>query len=101
MNTLNIAVLGGGSWGTTVASLVARNTDVTLWARNAETVEEINSKHSNERYLPGARLSDRLRATNDIGEAVRERACVWTVIADEAVCIEANAGGGWGCASVL
>lgn len=72
MNTLNIAVLGGGSWGTTVASLVARNTDVTLWARNAETVEEINSKHSNERYLPGARLSDRLRATNDIGEAVRE-----------------------------
>ena len=72
MNTLNIAVLGGGSWGTTVASLVARNTDVTLWARNPDTVNEINSQHSNERYLPGAKLVDRLRATNDIGEAVRE-----------------------------
>ncbi|TDG15420.1 NAD(P)H-dependent glycerol-3-phosphate dehydrogenase [Seongchinamella unica] len=71
MNALNIAVLGGGSWGTTVASLVARNTGVTLWARNPDTVEEINTRHSNERYLPGFRLVDRLRATNDIGQAVR------------------------------
>lgn len=72
MKKLNIAVLGGGSWGTTVASLVARNTDVTLWARNPDTVEEINARHSNERYLPGAILPDRLRATHDVGEAVRE-----------------------------
>ena len=72
MKALNIAVLGGGSWGTTVASLVARNTGVTLWARNPDTVEEINTRHSNERYLPGATLADRLRATNDIGEAVRD-----------------------------
>jgi len=72
MKALNIAVLGGGSWGITVASLVARNTGVTLWARNPDTVEEINTRHSNERYLPGATLADRLRATNDIGEAVRD-----------------------------
>lgn len=71
MKALNVAVLGGGSWGTTVASLVARNTDVTLWARNPGTVEEINSAHSNQKYLPGATLPDRLRATNDVGEAVR------------------------------
>ena len=70
MNSLKIAVLGGGSWGTTVASLVARNTEVTLWARNSETVDEINTHHSNERYLPGAKLGDRLRATNSIEEAV-------------------------------
>ena len=61
MKTLNIAVLGGGSWGTTVASLVARNIDVTLWARNPDTVNEINAKHSNEKYLPAAKLPDRLR----------------------------------------
>ena len=71
MTQLNIAVLGGGSWGTTVASLVARNTDVTLWARNADTVEEINSRRSNERYLPGAKLPDRLRASHSIAETVR------------------------------
>ncbi len=40
MKTLNVAVLGGGSWGTTVASLVARNTSVTLWARDPATVED-------------------------------------------------------------
>ncbi|MCX2974041.1 NAD(P)H-dependent glycerol-3-phosphate dehydrogenase [Halieaceae bacterium IMCC8485] len=72
MKTLNIAVLGGGSWGTTVASLVARNTDVTLWARNPDTVNEINARHSNEKYLPGAKLPDRLRATSDVGEAIRD-----------------------------
>jgi glycerol-3-phosphate dehydrogenase (NAD(P)+) len=53
-----------------VASLVARNTDVCLWARDADTVVEINDRHSNEKYLPGARLPDNLRATSDLAEAV-------------------------------
>ena len=70
MSNLQIAVLGGGSWGTTVASLVTRNAPVTLWARNADTVEEINTRHTNETYLPGATLPDKLAATHDIGEAV-------------------------------
>ena len=70
MTELKIAVLGGGSWGTTVASLVTRNAPVTLWARNPETVDEINTRHSNETYLPGATLPDKLVATNNISEAV-------------------------------
>jgi glycerol-3-phosphate dehydrogenase (NAD(P)+) len=69
---IRAAILGGGSWGTTVASLVARNVPATIWARSAETVEEINAKHTNERYLPGARLTPALRATTSIEEAVRE-----------------------------
>ena len=70
MNNLKVGLLGGGSWGTTVAALVARNAPSMLWARNSETVREINTQHSNETYLPGARLPDKLRATADIGEAV-------------------------------
>lgn len=70
MSTLKVGLLGGGSWGTTVAALVARNAPAVLWARNAETVQEINTRHSNETYLPGARLPEKLRATADIGEAV-------------------------------
>ena len=66
-----MTVLGGGSWGTTMASLVARNAPTLLWARNPETVREINEERSNERYLPGARLSQRLKATGDLEEAVR------------------------------
>ena len=67
---LKSALLGGGSWGTTVASLIARNAPVTLWARDEATVTEINTKHSNSKYLPGARLNSRLVATSSIEEAV-------------------------------
>ncbi|MEM7100521.1 MAG: NAD(P)H-dependent glycerol-3-phosphate dehydrogenase [Pseudomonadota bacterium] len=67
---LRTAILGGGSWGTTVASVVARNTPTLIWARNSATVAEINDHHSNEAYLPGAKLSQRLRATADFEEAV-------------------------------
>ena len=72
MKNLRIGILGGGSWGTTVAALVTRNTPVTLWARTPATVEEINTRHTNEVYLPGAVLPDKLVATNDIAEAVHE-----------------------------
>ncbi|MFT4613502.1 MAG: glycerol-3-phosphate dehydrogenase (NAD(P)+) [Bacteroidia bacterium] len=70
MSQQNVAVLGAGSWGTTVAALISRNTSVKLWARNPATVQEINTLHSNETYLPGASLPDKLTATNIIGEAV-------------------------------
>jgi glycerol-3-phosphate dehydrogenase (NAD(P)+) len=69
---IRAAILGGGSWGTTVASLVARNVPAIIWARSADTVDEINTKHTNERYLPGARLTQGLRATTSIEEAVRD-----------------------------
>jgi glycerol-3-phosphate dehydrogenase (NAD(P)+) len=72
MTDLRVTVLGGGSWGTTVASMVTRNAPVTLWARNPATVEEINTHHSNETYLPGACIPEKLVATNDIGDAVRD-----------------------------
>ena len=70
MKDLRVSILGGGSWGTTVASLVARNTQALIWARNASTVEEINAEHTNSRYLPGAKISPKLRATSDFEEAV-------------------------------
>lgn len=69
--TLQVALLGGGSWGTTVASLVSRNAPITLWARDAATVEDINCNHRNSRYLPDIKLPQALRATSDLGEAVR------------------------------
>lgn len=72
---LRVGLLGGGSWGTTVGALVARNAPVTLWARDVATVEEINRDHTNRKYLPDATLPDALCATHDAAEAV-ERADV-------------------------
>ena len=69
---LKVGLLGGGSWGTTVASLTARNCPTTLWARNPDTVEEINRNHTNEKYLPGARLPNSLKASDSIEETVRD-----------------------------
>lgn len=71
MPDLDISVLGGGSWGTTMASVIARSAPTTLWARNPETVREVLEQRTNARYLPGARISSRLKATADLGEAVR------------------------------
>lgn len=70
---MKVAVLGGGSWGTTVASLLARNTPTILWARSAATADEINAHHSNKKYLPAAQLNPELRATDDIEQAVTDR----------------------------
>jgi glycerol-3-phosphate dehydrogenase (NAD(P)+) len=67
---LKIGLLGGGSWGTTVAAVVSRNAPITLWARDAETVESINSDHQNRKYLSGIALPPALRATADMGEVV-------------------------------
>ena len=67
---LKAGILGGGSWGTTVASLTARNAPVKIWARDASTVVEINTHRSNKKYLPGARLHSELVATHSIEETV-------------------------------
>lgn len=69
---LKVGVLGGGSWGTTVASLVARNSETRIWARNLETVKEINEHHTNQKYLPNAPLNEGLRAFPSIKETAAE-----------------------------
>ena len=60
------AVLGGGAWGTALASLYARaGHEVTLYARDPRTVAAIESGRSNPRYLPDVTLPQGLAATGD------------------------------------
>jgi glycerol-3-phosphate dehydrogenase (NAD(P)+) len=70
MGPLKVTVLGGGSWGTTIAAMVSRNSPVTLWARSATTVTQINDSHRNEAYLPGVDLPRKLKATEDLATAI-------------------------------
>jgi glycerol-3-phosphate dehydrogenase (NAD(P)+) len=66
-----VAVVGAGSWGTTVASLVASNgLSTTLWARSEELAEEIDTAHTNTPYLPGEQLPHALRCTAARDEAI-------------------------------
>lgn len=70
MSSIKVAVLGGGSWGTTVAHLCAHNAPTVLWARSKETVDQINTEHQNRHYLEGYDLHESLRATTDLAEAL-------------------------------
>ena len=67
---VQVAVLGAGSWGTTVASLAAANAATTLWARRADLAAEIDERHENSAYLPGMDLHPTLRATSSLEDAV-------------------------------
>ncbi|RZU32768.1 NAD(P)H-dependent glycerol-3-phosphate dehydrogenase [Blastococcus saxobsidens] len=67
------AVLGAGSWGTTFAKVLAdAGCEVVLHARRPELAAAITDSRENADYLPGVRLPDRLRATADPGEALRD-----------------------------
>ena len=65
-----VVVLGGGSWGTTVASICARRAPTLQWVRSEESAKDINDNHRNTRYLGDeVVLSENLRATTDFTEA--------------------------------
>jgi glycerol-3-phosphate dehydrogenase (NAD(P)+) len=68
--TPDVAVIGAGSWGTTVASLAASHTPTVLWARRSETADEVATAHTNSRYLGEAPLDPALRASADLAEVV-------------------------------
>jgi glycerol-3-phosphate dehydrogenase (NAD(P)+) len=67
---ITVAVIGAGSWGTTVAALAAVNTPTILWSRRPELAAQINDAHVNGDYLPSFVLPQQLRATSSLEEAV-------------------------------
>src|ERR1700728_2681493 len=67
-----VVVLGGGPWGTTVASICARRGPTLQWVRSEKTAQDINENHRNTGYLgKDVELSESLRATTDFAEAAR------------------------------
>ncbi len=65
-----VAVIGAGSWGTVVASLVSARAHTVLWARRAELADEITSTRRNARYLPEHTLPPALNATASLEQAL-------------------------------
>ena len=66
----NVVVLGGGAWGTTVASIRARRGPTLQWVRSEDTAKDINEHHRNSRYLGDeVELSPTLNATTDLSAA--------------------------------
>lgn len=76
-----VAVLGGGSFGTAIANIIAGNGHPTyLWMRDAERAEQAQQDRENSRYLPGHQLVEELTVTADLPQAVAQSDLVFVSI---------------------
>jgi glycerol-3-phosphate dehydrogenase (NAD(P)+) len=83
---MRTAVLGAGSWGTALASLLAgKGFTVTAWDKDAAVLEDIARNHRNERYLPGVALSANLHAAPEIAKALEGAELVVLAVPSHAI----------------
>lgn len=81
MKAKNVAVLGGGSFGTVIANIIAQNGHNTLlWMRDAEQVETLNRDRENLSYLPGFTLHENIKAIESLEMAVAEADMVFVAV---------------------
>lgn len=80
-----VTVIGGGSFGTTIAYLLAANHEtVRLWLRDESVVNSINARHENTRYAPGIILPATIKATTSLEEAVEGSSLIFISIPSKA-----------------
>jgi len=72
-----VAVLGAGAWGTALANIASAHRDTTLWARNKDVANEIQTSHTNRGYLPDVALHTSMRVTSELNAAL-DYACAGT-----------------------
>jgi len=65
-----VSVFGAGAWGSTMAQVLSdAGNEVLLWGRNADVIAEINSAHTNVKYLASHTLPENIKATTDLKDA--------------------------------
>lgn len=81
-----IVVMGAGSWGTTVAKVIAdAGFEVMLWSRREEVANEINETKRNSDYLPGIDLPQHLSATSDLAQALSDAEQIYLAIPSQSL----------------
>jgi len=77
-----IAIIGGGAWGTGLAIMLGRKGThrVRMWVYEKEVCESINQRHENELFLRGQRIPEAVRSTNSLQEALRGAEIVVSVM---------------------
>ncbi|MSQ60392.1 MAG: NAD(P)-dependent glycerol-3-phosphate dehydrogenase [Betaproteobacteria bacterium] len=66
---MNTGILGGGAWGSALASSLSGGHDVELWGRDAGLLEKMRHGRRNDKYLPGIALHDAIRFTSEFESA--------------------------------
>ncbi len=83
---VKVAVMGAGSWGTTLAKVFADNgNSVTLWARRSELVNTMKSTHRNPDYLPEIDLPSSISLTHDAPLALQDAEIVVVAVPSQTV----------------
>jgi glycerol-3-phosphate dehydrogenase (NAD(P)+) len=78
---IKVAVLGGGSFGTAIANILASNGNTTtLWMRSVEQAESCRREKQNQRYLPGYQLDSRLIISSDLVQATKDASLIFISI---------------------
>ena len=82
---MNVTVLGAGSWGSALASVLADNGhQVILWGRAAEPLESIEKNQENSKYLPGIKLSKGIKTTVNVKHALNNADLILIVVPSHA-----------------
>lgn len=77
----NIAIIGAGAWGTTIANILAENAhNVSLWVRTEKLANIINSSNENQVYLPGIKLSNRINVSTNLKKTIEDKDIIFLAI---------------------
>ncbi|MDI6782105.1 MAG: NAD(P)H-dependent glycerol-3-phosphate dehydrogenase [bacterium] len=83
---MKISVLGAGSWGTTIAILLAsKGYHISLWEHYKEHVDMLNKHRENIKFLPGVSIPEEIVITNNIEECLHNTECLVVVVPSHAV----------------
>ena len=83
---IKIGVIGGGSWGTALAILLANNNhEVHIWLRDKSQLEQMKNLRENKKYLPGIVIPDEIILTDDISEAIYDKELLVLAVASHAI----------------
>jgi glycerol-3-phosphate dehydrogenase (NAD(P)+) len=78
---VKIGAIGAGSWGTTLANLLAdKGHIVDLWVREEEVYEQIKKNRINETFLPGMKLVDNLNPVKTFAEALKDKELIMMAV---------------------
>lgn len=90
---MKVGFIGSGSWGTALAQVCCDNGhDSLIWGKSLDEIVDISKYHQNEKFFPGIRINENIRATQDISMLSDRDIIVLSVPADavETVCIMLN-----------
>lgn len=81
-NMSKVTVLGGGGWAIALAKVLNENGhNVTLWSALEREVEALTKERENKVGLPGVKIPEKIKITNDIKEAVKDSKMIVMAVA--------------------